>query len=140
MDDPAVLAAALAESGFDGEKILALVHTREVKDELLANATRSVERGAFGSPTFFVGDENLLPQGPAARRRGADPRAPLASALSRAAAPGSSPRARTTACRRRRSGRTPRRAARRRDRWAGSRGTRRYARPAIGLRPRSPRR
>ena len=57
MDDPTVLAAALAESGFDGEKILALAQTREVKDELLANTTRSVERGAFGSPTFFVGDE-----------------------------------------------------------------------------------
>ena len=48
MDDPAVLAATLAESGFDGEKILALAQTREVKDELMANTTRSVERGAFG--------------------------------------------------------------------------------------------
>ena len=28
-----------------------------MKDEPLANTTRSIERGAFGSPTFFVGDE-----------------------------------------------------------------------------------
>ena len=28
-----------------------------MKDELLANTQRSVERGTFGSPTFFVGDE-----------------------------------------------------------------------------------
>ena len=29
----------------------------EVKERLLANTQRSVERGAFGSPTFFVDDE-----------------------------------------------------------------------------------
>ena len=57
LDDPAVLRAALAESGLDGERILALVQTADVKDELLANTQRSVERGTFGSPTFFVGDE-----------------------------------------------------------------------------------
>jgi len=28
-----------------------------VKDELLSNTNASVERGTFGSPTFFVGDE-----------------------------------------------------------------------------------
>ena len=28
-----------------------------MKDELLENTQRSVERGTFGSPTFFVGDE-----------------------------------------------------------------------------------
>ena len=28
-----------------------------MKDELLANTQRSVARGTFGSPTFFVGDE-----------------------------------------------------------------------------------
>jgi 2-hydroxychromene-2-carboxylate isomerase len=57
MDDPNVFRAALEESGLDGERFLALVQTREVKDELLANTERSVERGTFGAPTFFVGDE-----------------------------------------------------------------------------------
>src|SRR5262249_20637204 len=47
MDDPAVLRAALAESGLDAERILALADTREIKDELLANTQRSVERGTF---------------------------------------------------------------------------------------------
>ena len=28
-----------------------------MKDELVANTQKSVERGTFGSPTFFVGDE-----------------------------------------------------------------------------------
>jgi len=57
MDDPSVLRAAFAESGLDGDRILELVQTRAIKDELLANTERSVERGTFGAPTFFVGDE-----------------------------------------------------------------------------------
>ena len=57
MDDPSVFRAALDESGLEAERILALVETREIKDQLLENTRRSVERGTFGSPTFFVGDE-----------------------------------------------------------------------------------
>ena len=57
LDDPEVLRAALAESGLDADAILALAQAQDVKDELLANTQRSVERGTFGSPTFFVGDE-----------------------------------------------------------------------------------
>jgi len=57
LDDPAVLRAALAESNLDADHILALVQNQDIKDELLANTQRSVERGTFGSPTFFVGDE-----------------------------------------------------------------------------------
>ena len=57
MDDPDVLRAALDESGLDSERFFELVQTPEIKDRLLQNTQRSVERGAFGSPTFFVGDE-----------------------------------------------------------------------------------
>jgi 2-hydroxychromene-2-carboxylate isomerase len=57
LDDPGVLRAALVESGLDAERLLALVQAQDVKDELLENTQRSVERGTFGSPTFFVGDE-----------------------------------------------------------------------------------
>jgi 2-hydroxychromene-2-carboxylate isomerase len=57
MDDPAVIGAALQESGFDAAKLLALAQEQTVKDELAANTSRSVERGSFGTPTFFVGDE-----------------------------------------------------------------------------------
>lgn len=57
MDDPAVLRAALEESGFDAVRILELVGTSAVKDRLLENTQRSVERGSFGSPTFFVDEE-----------------------------------------------------------------------------------
>ena len=57
LDDPAVLRAALIESGFDADALFALAQAQDVKDELLANTQRSVDRGTFGSPTFFVGDE-----------------------------------------------------------------------------------
>lgn len=57
MDDPHVVAAALAESGLDAEQIMTLAQTSEVKGTLLASTQRAVERGVFGSPTFFVGDE-----------------------------------------------------------------------------------
>jgi 2-hydroxychromene-2-carboxylate isomerase len=57
MDDPGVIAAALDQSGFDGAAILAGIQEQSVKDELLSNTNASVERGTFGSPTFFVGDE-----------------------------------------------------------------------------------
>ena len=57
LDDPAVLQAALLESGFDVEQFGELVQDADVKAQLLANTERSVERGTFGSPTFFVGDE-----------------------------------------------------------------------------------
>jgi len=57
MDDPNVLRAAFDESGLDSERLFELVQTPEIKDRLLQNTQRSVERGAFGSPTFFVGDE-----------------------------------------------------------------------------------
>jgi len=57
LDDPAVLRAALIESALPAEKLFELSQALEVKDGLLANTQRSVERGAFGSPTFFVDDE-----------------------------------------------------------------------------------
>jgi 2-hydroxychromene-2-carboxylate isomerase len=57
MDDPDVLRAALAESDLDAEQLLTLAQNADVKNELLVNTQRSVERGTFGSPTFFVGDE-----------------------------------------------------------------------------------
>ena len=57
MDAPHVLRAALAESGLESERFFELVQTPEIKDRLLENTRRSVERGAFGSPTFFVGEE-----------------------------------------------------------------------------------
>ena len=57
MDDPAVIRAALEESGLDAARILARIQDADVKDALLKNTEASVARGTFGAPTFFVGDE-----------------------------------------------------------------------------------
>lgn len=57
MDDLEVIRAALSESGFDAELILAGSTQPEVKQTLVEVTGASVERGNFGSPTFFVGSE-----------------------------------------------------------------------------------
>ena len=57
LDDPAVLKAALIESALPADRLFELVQAPAVKDALLANTQRAVDRGTFGSPTFFVGDE-----------------------------------------------------------------------------------
>ena len=57
MDDAEVIAAALQASGFPAERIMAGIGAPEVKGELIANTEYAVERGVFGSPSFFVGDE-----------------------------------------------------------------------------------
>ena len=57
MGDPAVLASVLTEAGLDAERLIALAQTDAVKAKLADNTAAAVERGAFGPPTFFVGDE-----------------------------------------------------------------------------------
>ena len=57
MDDPEVAAKALASSGLDAAKLFARAQDADVKGKLLENTQSAVERGAFGSPTFFVGNE-----------------------------------------------------------------------------------
>jgi 2-hydroxychromene-2-carboxylate isomerase len=57
MDDPEVFRDALVGAGLQSERFSELIQTKEIKDRLLENTQRSVERGTFGSPTFYVGDE-----------------------------------------------------------------------------------
>jgi 2-hydroxychromene-2-carboxylate isomerase len=57
MDDPEAAVKALTSSGLDGAKLLARGQEPEVKAKLIENTQAAVDRGAFGSPTFFVGKE-----------------------------------------------------------------------------------
>jgi 2-hydroxychromene-2-carboxylate isomerase len=57
MDDPEVAMKALTASGLDAAKLFARAQQPEVKAKLVQNTQSAVERGAFGSPTFFVGKE-----------------------------------------------------------------------------------
>lgn len=56
IDDPAVLAAIADEIGMDGAALVTRSTTPEVKDRLRTNTDEAIARGAFGSPTLFVGD------------------------------------------------------------------------------------
>lgn len=57
MDDPDVAMKALSSSGLDAAKLFARAQEADVKAKLIENTQSAVERGAFGSPTFFVGSE-----------------------------------------------------------------------------------
>jgi 2-hydroxychromene-2-carboxylate isomerase len=57
MNDPATVGAVLQKAGFDPEKLLALASDPAVKDDLKAVTQEAVQRGVFGAPTFFVGQE-----------------------------------------------------------------------------------
>jgi 2-hydroxychromene-2-carboxylate isomerase len=57
MDDPEIALKALTASGLDAAKLFARAQEADVKTKLIENTQMAVERGAFGSPTFFVGKE-----------------------------------------------------------------------------------
>jgi 2-hydroxychromene-2-carboxylate isomerase len=57
LDDPDALHKAYSDAGFDADKIMADMSDDAIKAKLMENTTAAVERGAFGVPTFFVGDE-----------------------------------------------------------------------------------
>lgn len=57
MADPAVIVQALDAAGLDAHAIVSATQDPDVKARLMANTQAAHERGAFGSPTFFVGDE-----------------------------------------------------------------------------------
>jgi len=57
MDEPDIIRAAFEESELPADDLLRLMDDAEVKQTLLANTEDAVNRGVFGSPSFFVGTE-----------------------------------------------------------------------------------
>lgn len=57
MDDPETFVAVMDAGGLDGAELLRQTQDPDVKMELATNTEHAVGRGAFGIPTFFVGDE-----------------------------------------------------------------------------------
>lgn len=55
--DEAEFKKAFGAEGFDADELWALGTAPETKAMLRANTEEAVARGAFGAPTFFVGDE-----------------------------------------------------------------------------------
>ena len=62
MGDPAVAAEVLERGGFDARAVLALASDPAVKEALKANTEEAVQRGAFGAPTMFVGEQMFFGQ------------------------------------------------------------------------------
>ena len=59
LDDPAELVAVANACGMDGQALAEEASSQPVKDRLRANTEEAIERGAFGSPTLFVGGEHM---------------------------------------------------------------------------------
>ena len=57
MDEAGISLQAMTEAGLDGELLLERTQDPQVKAKLMANTEAAVRRGAFGIPTFYVGDE-----------------------------------------------------------------------------------
>ena len=59
IDDPAELVKIADECGLDGAALAEAAGSQAVKDLLRANTQEAIERGAFGSPTYFVGGRHM---------------------------------------------------------------------------------
>lgn len=57
MADGDAYAAATTASGFDGAALAAAYNDADIKQELMMRTQAVVDRGAFGIPTFFIGDD-----------------------------------------------------------------------------------
>ena len=57
LSDPMVIHETLLKNSIDAEPLLKEIQSAEVKSTLLENTQKAFEQGAFGSPTFFVGQE-----------------------------------------------------------------------------------
>ena len=57
LSDPTVIHATLAKNSINAELLLQAIQSAEVKSTLLDNTQKAFDRGAFGSPTFFVDQE-----------------------------------------------------------------------------------
>ncbi len=62
LGDPAQLAKTLTAAGFDAAAFATLVADPEVKAKLIATTEQAVQRGVFGAPSIFVGEQLFFGQ------------------------------------------------------------------------------
>lgn len=55
--DSAALSAVLAKAGFNPEALAAATQDAGIKQRLIDNTEKAVERGTFGIPTMYIGSE-----------------------------------------------------------------------------------
>ena len=56
LGDDSVLATIASEAGLDPESSMKAISEQSIKEKLKANTDEAIARGAFGAPTFFLGD------------------------------------------------------------------------------------
>ena len=57
LDSPVALHELLIKNDCHADLVIEGIAKEEIKEELIANTSEAVEKGAFGIPTFFVADE-----------------------------------------------------------------------------------
>ncbi len=57
LSDESVLTKIVADAGLSAHDMLQKITMDDIKGELKANTAEAISRGAFGAPTFFVGEE-----------------------------------------------------------------------------------
>ena len=57
LDSPEALHELLIKNDCHADVVIEEIAKEEIKEELIANTSEAVEKGAFGIPTFFVADE-----------------------------------------------------------------------------------
>ncbi|NMZ03649.1 2-hydroxychromene-2-carboxylate isomerase [Pseudomonas proteolytica] len=62
LGDPAVVAAVLAEHGFDPAQVLEVAQDEAVKNALKHKTEEAIARGVFGAPSLFVGQQLFFGQ------------------------------------------------------------------------------
>ena len=55
--DVAAVATVLTKAGFDAESLAAKAQDPAIKQAVIDSTEKAVERGVFGIPTFFIGEE-----------------------------------------------------------------------------------
>ncbi|HAD38395.1 MAG TPA: disulfide bond formation protein DsbA [Gammaproteobacteria bacterium] len=62
LNEPDVVEQVLSDAGLDPAELVSRIGQQAVKDRLIANTEEAVNRGAFGAPTFFVGEQMFFGQ------------------------------------------------------------------------------
>jgi 2-hydroxychromene-2-carboxylate isomerase len=59
ISQPGVIAACAQAVGLDGDALVAAASSQAAKDALIANTEELIDRGGFGSPTFFLNETDM---------------------------------------------------------------------------------
>ena len=62
LNEPDEVGQVLSDAGLDPGELMDRIGQQTVKDQLIANTEQAVDRGVFGAPTFFVGQQMFFGQ------------------------------------------------------------------------------